>query len=131
MVDTEVLDIRMNNSVTLQIKSNNKIYDIYCKNIIIPSYIKLDRIRIRDKLINLEYNLCTTYHIIFYCKISNNYKFNNSYGFYEGELIFDELTCVCNVDKLVDIDNVNQLLIFRVSRNFKDKVLKMNKRNTF
>lgn len=125
-LDTEVLDININDNVTLQIKTNNMISYIETNKVVIPSYIKLDQIKIKDRIIQLDYELCNTYHVIFYCKISNSYKYSNSYhGFYEGNLIFDRLTCVCNIEKMKDIKNVNQLLIFRVSRSYKDKILKM------
>lgn len=126
-LNTKVLEIYINNNVMIKIKQDNIIKNIETKKIILPSYVKLNNIIVNNKIFNLDYKLCTTYHIIFYCKIKNNYKYNNSFhGFYEGDLLFDRLTCVCNPDKMKDFNNVNQLLILRVSRAFKDKFLKMD-----
>ena len=127
LFEKEVIDINIENNVEIKIKTDHGIESIITKKVIIPSYIKLDNIKSKNDIIDLEYELCNTYHVIFYCKIENNFKYNNSFhGFYEGNLIFDRLTCICNKDKMKNINNVNQLLIFRVSRIYKDKILKMD-----
>jgi hypothetical protein len=126
--ENEVIDINIDNYVEIKINTKDGIKNINTKKVIIPSYIKLDKIKIKNHIIDLDYELCNTYHVIFYCKIVNNHEYNNSFhGFYEGDLLFDRLTCVCNEDKMNNITNVNQLLIFRVSRTYKNIILEMNK----
>jgi hypothetical protein len=124
----EIIKINIFKNVNLSIKHDNKISETTCRKIIIPSYIKLNQIKINKDIIPLNYTLCTTYHIVFFCYIEKNLKYNNSYhGFFDGNLFFDRFTCVCNDEKMVNKNNVNQLLILRVSRKCKNILDKITK----
>ena len=128
MFDTEVKEINVNGIVNIKVLVNNEIKILESNKIFIPSYIKLSKFYLNNSIIKLDFEKCCTYHVIFYCKIEDNNKYNNTYhGFYEGDLIFDRLTCVCNPEKMLHIKTVNQLIICRVSRKFKHKILNFDK----
>jgi hypothetical protein len=130
-LNNEVVDINApsnaDNIIEVTIKGKNEIKTIRTRELFLPSYIKLNNITINGKEIKLHSKRCITYHVILYCKIDKNKYDNSFHGFYNGDSYFDRLTSVCNKNKMTDIDVTNQLLVLRVSRNFKDSICSASK----
>tara|TARA_Y100000389_G_C17439988_1_gene507974 strand:- start:617 stop:1606 length:990 start_codon:yes stop_codon:yes gene_type:complete len=98
--------------------TKNKIF--LCNKVYIPSYVKLERIKLNNSIIELNYNNNTSIHLLLYMnseKIINDEIFH---GFFNNERIPIDRVCFITKKGIIKDNTINNIIITRISKKYKD-----------